>query len=71
MTAHCRRVASLALEIGDRLRLSAPDQQVLEQAGLLHHTPLELLEPGTLERLMRDVAGWSSPGSGARRRHSR
>lgn len=66
LTAHCHRVASLALEIGDRLRLSVVDQQVLEQAALLHHTPLKLLEPGTLDRLMRDVAGpdWQMPPAG-------
>jgi putative nucleotidyltransferase with HDIG domain len=55
ISAHCRRVAALALELADRLRMPAREQDTLERAALLHHYPFELLEPETLNRLLGDL----------------
>jgi putative nucleotidyltransferase with HDIG domain len=44
LLAHCRRVAALAVDVADNLQ--APEETVLlaEQAALLHHLPVGLLE---------------------------
>ena len=61
LRSHCRRVAALAVEVAGRLRLTPQEQTLVEQAALLHHYPVELLEGESFERLMRDLLGpgWS------------
>ncbi|MEO7651375.1 MAG: HDOD domain-containing protein, partial [Bryobacteraceae bacterium] len=55
--SHCRRVAALAVEIARRLRLPDDAQETVEQAALFHHTPMPLLDPPSLDRMMTDLCG--------------
>jgi putative nucleotidyltransferase with HDIG domain len=59
LQAHSRRVAAVACEIAERLKIG--EREVLEQAALLHHYPPEVLDPGTLDRLIEDVRGSAAP----------
>lgn len=57
--AHCRRVAALALELARILELPPEAQAVVEQAALRHHEVAPFLDPRTVARLMRVIAGES------------
>lgn len=64
LRAHARRVAAVACEVGARLRIG--EVWILEEAALLHHYPPEVLDYGTLGRLLDDVRdpGWSATAGG-------
>lgn len=51
LEAHCRRVAALSYELGRRLDLPPRLLHLLEAAGLRHHEPRLLHQPGSLNRL--------------------
>lgn len=53
--AHSRRVAALALEMANRLRLPQADCDALAQAALLHHYPPEILDTPSFRRLLADL----------------
>jgi hypothetical protein len=53
--SHCLRVAAWAHELSGKLKLTAEEDRLLEQVALLHHFPMEMIEPGTLNRLAGDV----------------
>jgi putative nucleotidyltransferase with HDIG domain len=58
-TAHCRRVAALAVEIADEMSLSSTARLLLEQAALLHHLPPIVFSPSAWSRLREDLLGAS------------
>lgn len=64
LRAHCRRVAAWAVELASSLRLPADDCAIVEQAALLHHTPVHLLRGATLSRLLKDLRIEVSGGFG-------
>ncbi len=53
--SHCLRVAGWAHELSVGLKLTAEEERLLEEAALLHHSPLEMLEAETLDRLTKDL----------------
>lgn len=55
LRSHCLRVAAWAYELSVGLRLTAEEQRLLEQAALLHHSPFEMLETETINRLGKDL----------------
>ena len=55
LRSHCTRVAAWAQELAGSLRLTAEEERLLEQAALLHHYPLEMVETETLKRLAGDL----------------
>lgn len=61
--AHSRRVAALALEIANRLRLPQADCDALAQAALLHHYPPEILDTQSFRRLLADLRLGFPPGT--------
>lgn len=55
LRSHCLRVAAWAYELSKGLKLTAEEERLLEQAALLHHSPFEMLEAGTVNRLAEDL----------------
>lgn len=55
LRSHCLRVAAWAYELAVELKLTAEEEHLLEQAALLHHSPLEMLEAETVNRLAEDL----------------
>jgi hypothetical protein len=53
--AHCRRVATLALEIAGALPEAAGAKDALAQAALLHHASPLLFEQLAMDRLIEDI----------------
>ena len=55
LRSHCLRVAAWAYELSVGLKLTAEEERLLEQAALLHHSPFEMLEAETVNRLAEDL----------------
>ncbi len=55
LRSHCLRVAAWAQELSRDLKLTAEEERSLEQAALLHHLPLEMLETETVDRITGDL----------------
>jgi len=56
LSAHCRRVAALAVEIARGIPAPPDALSALQQAALLHHaSPVELFSPAALHRMLKDV----------------
>src|ERR1700712_5592298 len=55
LRSHCLRVAAWAHELSGVLKLNSIEERWLEQAALLHHLPLEMLEVETVNRLAGDL----------------
>ena len=55
LRSHCLRVAAWAYELSVGLKLTVEEERLLEQAALLHHSPFEMLEAETVNRLAEDL----------------
>ncbi len=55
LRSHCQRVAAWSHELAGDLRMTGEESQLLEQAALLHHLPLEMLEKETVNRLCGEL----------------
>src|SRR5689334_8169126 len=55
LTAHCRRVAALAMEIAPAMMIPPRYRVVLEQAAMLHHKPAVSLDSDSLRKVIADV----------------
>jgi len=55
LRSHCLRVAAWAYELSAGLKLTTVEERLLEQAALLHHSPFEMLETETVNRLADDL----------------
>lgn len=64
LTAHCRRVASAAVELAKRLGWDVDEQRAMREAAMGHHHFALPAESRMLTRLVDEMWGYSAPADG-------